>query len=49
MMVTGIWQIISGRRSVEELGGPITIAKYSGEQLSLGLQAFVVLRRADLD
>ncbi|QZH76721.1 MAG: RIP metalloprotease RseP [Erythrobacter sp.] len=41
MMVTGIWQIVSGRRSVEELGGPITIAKYSGEQLSLGLQAFV--------
>ena len=41
MMVTGIWQIISGRRSVDELGGPITIAKYSGEQLSLGLQSFV--------
>jgi regulator of sigma E protease len=40
MMVTGIWQIISGRRSVEELGGPITIAKYSGEQLSLGWEAF---------
>lgn len=41
MMVTGIWQIISGRRSVEELGGPITIAKFSGEQLSLGLESFV--------
>lgn len=41
MMVTGIWQIISGRRSVEELGGPITIAKFSGEQLSLGWQPFV--------
>ncbi|RJY08344.1 RIP metalloprotease RseP [Aurantiacibacter aquimixticola] len=40
MMVTGIWQIISGRRSVEELGGPITIAKFSGEQLSLGWQSF---------
>jgi len=40
MMVTGIWQIISGRRSIDELGGPITIAKYSGEQLSLGWEAF---------
>ncbi len=36
MMVTGIWQIVTGRRSVEELGGPIKIAKFSGEQLSLG-------------
>ena len=42
MMVTGIWQIVSGRRSVKELGGPITIAKFSGEQLSLGPQAFVM-------
>ncbi|GGD53489.1 putative zinc metalloprotease [Aurantiacibacter arachoides] len=41
MMVTGIWQIITGRRSVEELGGPITIAKFSGEQLSLGFSQFV--------
>ncbi len=41
LMVTGIWQIVTGRRSVEELGGPIKIAKYSGEQLSLGWQQFV--------
>ncbi len=41
MMVTGIAQIISGDRSVKELGGPIKIAKYSGEQLSLGPEAFV--------
>lgn len=40
MMVKGIGQIISGRRTVEELGGPIKIAKYSGEQLSLGWQAY---------
>lgn len=40
MMVTGIGQIISGDRSVKELGGPIKIAKYSGEQLSLGPLAF---------
>lgn len=41
MMANGIWQIITGRRSVKELGGPIKIAKYSGEQLSLGWQPFV--------
>ncbi len=40
MMVTGIWQIITGRRALDELGGPITIAKYSGEQLSLGWESF---------
>ena len=41
MMVTGIKQIVVGDRSVKELGGPIKIAKFSGEQLSLGPQAFV--------
>lgn len=41
MMVTGIAQIVTGERSVKELGGPIKIAKYSGEQLSLGPEAFV--------
>jgi membrane-associated protease RseP (regulator of RpoE activity) len=40
MMVKGIGQIITGRRSVTELGGPVKIAKFSGEQLSLGWQAF---------
>lgn len=41
MMVTGIAQIFSGERSVHELGGPVKMAKWSGEQLSLGPQAFV--------
>ncbi len=41
MMVTGLKQIIVGQRSVRELGGPITIAKFSGEQLSLGPLAFI--------
>jgi len=41
MMVTGLWQIVTGRRSVKELGGPIKIAKFSGEQLSLGWVNFV--------
>lgn len=43
MMVETIGQIITGRRSVKELGGPLSIAKVSGEQLSLGLPAFVWL------
>lgn len=41
MMVTGIGQILAGERSVKELGGPVKIAKYSGEQLSLGPLAFI--------
>jgi regulator of sigma E protease len=41
MTVEGIGQIITGRRSVDELGGPLKIAKFSGEQASLGLVSFV--------
>lgn len=41
MMAAGIGQIITGERSVDELGGPIKIAKYSGEQFSLGWSQFV--------
>ncbi|SFG17671.1 regulator of sigma E protease [Novosphingobium sp. CF614] len=40
MMVAGVGQIFTGERSVKELGGPIKIAKYSGEQFSLGWDAF---------
>ncbi|WP_338466352.1 RIP metalloprotease RseP [Novosphingobium sp. ZN18A2] len=40
MMVTGIAQIVTGKREVRELGGPIKIAKFSGEQLALGWQNF---------
>ncbi|KTT76765.1 RIP metalloprotease RseP [Sphingomonas endophytica] len=43
MMVETIGQIISGRRSVKELGGPLSIAKVSGEQITLGADAFVFL------
>lgn len=43
MMVETIGQIISGRRSVKELGGPLSIAKVSGEQITLGTDAFVFL------
>jgi regulator of sigma E protease len=39
--IEGLEQIITGRRSVKELGGPLKIAKFSGEQASLGLLAFL--------
>lgn len=41
LMVTTLGQVISGRRSVKELGGPLKIAQVSGEQLSLGVYAFI--------
>jgi regulator of sigma E protease len=43
VMVETVGQVISGRRSVKELGGPISIAKVSGEQLTLGWPEFVNL------
>ncbi|MDB5674108.1 MAG: metalloprotease RseP [Sphingomonas bacterium] len=36
-----IGQIITGRRSVQELGGPLKIAQYSGQQFSLGLKPVI--------
>ena len=36
-----IGQIITGRRSVHELGGPLKIAQYSGQQFSLGLKPVI--------
>ena len=41
MMVTGIGQIVTGERSVKELGGPIKIAQYSGERLAEGPLPFI--------
>jgi len=41
MMITGIQQILMGDRSFDELGGPLKIAKFSGEQMSLGWIAFI--------
>lgn len=43
MMVETLKQVVTGQRSVKELGGPISIAKVSGEQLSLGGPEFVFL------
>jgi regulator of sigma E protease len=35
-MLTALGQVITGRRSLEELGGPLRIAEVSGQQASLG-------------
>ena len=42
-MVEGLWQIISGRRSVKELGGPLKIAQIAGQQASVSWLDFVSL------
>ena len=34
-------QVITGRRSVKELGGPLKIAQFSGQQATMGLPNFV--------
>lgn len=39
----GLGQIISGRRPISELGGPLKIAKVSGEAMSLGILTFISL------
>jgi regulator of sigma E protease len=39
----GLWQIITGRRSVDELGGPLKMAQVAGQQASLGPFQFVQL------
>ena len=43
LMVETLGQVITGRRSVAELGGPLQIAKVSGEQFAMGPEAFVFL------
>ncbi len=42
-MATTLWQVVSGVRSVKELGGPVKIAKVSGEQATLGPIEFLWL------
>ena len=39
--VEGVGQILAGKRSVKDLGGPLKIAKFSGEQATLGWPRFV--------
>ncbi len=40
-MIVALGQVITGRRSVQELGGPLKIAEYSGQQASLGILPFL--------
>jgi regulator of sigma E protease len=42
-MAEGLWQIVSGRRSVKDLGGPMKIAQIAGQQASLGAFEFIQL------
>mgnify|MGYP003295951199 CR=1 FL=1 len=42
-MAEGVWQIVSGRRSLKELGGPLRMAQIAGQQASLGAFDFVFL------
>jgi regulator of sigma E protease len=41
--IDGLWQIMTGRRSVKDLGGPLKIAQVAGQQASLGLFEFIQL------
>ena len=41
MMVVTLGQVITGTRSVKEMGGPLKIAQYSGQQASLGWLDFI--------
>jgi len=41
LSATGIGQIVTGKRSVRELTGPVRTVKFSGEQLSLGPLEFI--------
>lgn len=43
MTVDGLGQIITGRRSIDELGGPLRIAQVSGERFAMGPAEFVFL------
>jgi regulator of sigma E protease len=42
-MVDGLWQILSGRRSLKDLGGPLKMAQIAGQQASLGPFEFIQL------
>ena len=42
-MVDGLWQIVSGRRSIKDLGGPLRMAQIAGQIASLGPYEFVQL------
>ncbi|MCY7399120.1 MAG: RIP metalloprotease RseP [Sphingomonas bacterium] len=39
-MIDGLWQIISGRRTVKDLGGPLKMAQIAGQVATLGMREF---------
>lgn len=41
MIWTTLGQVITGQRSLKELGGPLKIAQVSGEQFALGVNQFI--------
>ncbi|MGB5483621.1 RIP metalloprotease RseP [Parasphingorhabdus sp.] len=41
-ITTTLGQVITGRRSIKELGGPLKIAQVSGEQFKMGLETFIL-------
>jgi regulator of sigma E protease len=41
MMVVTLGQVVTGQRSVKEMGGPLKVAQYSGQQASLGVLPFL--------
>ncbi|API58824.1 RIP metalloprotease RseP [Tardibacter chloracetimidivorans] len=41
MMIEGLEQVITGRRAVDELGGPIKIAQFAGQTASLGWEPLI--------
>ena len=42
-MIDGLWQIISGRRTIKDLGGPLKMAQIAGQVATLGPREFVEL------
>ena len=36
-----LWKMVTGKASVENLSGPISIARYAGQSASIGLAAFL--------
>ena len=42
-MIDGVVQIVTGRRSTKDLGGPLKIAQIAGQQASLGAFEFIQL------
>jgi regulator of sigma E protease len=41
MIFKTLAQIFTGKRSVEEIGGPVRIAKYSGDMLNLSIEGYI--------